>query len=229
MPTLNQFSEPLSNRTYTESNQNNPLRFVIYKKEGDTYQAQAGQMKCRDYMNDLVAIKHGVEINIYGFKNKDIVFEEDGGMFIRLLNCVDSLKERLDKVVDLPEGFSYTLEPIDGAPGQYLLYLSKEFFTSTYYISYFTLMLRAVNVEAEFPTFESLEGSAETLFRSYWKMISKYRMHLPEKYKEYWFFYGEKYNSKTTTEYTGMIHGNGVIAWVGYIDRVERVEEEVAA
>lgn len=226
MPTLNQFSEPLSSYLYTESSQINPLRFVIYKKEEDTYQAQAGVMKCRDYLNDLVAIKHGVKIQVYGFDNSDIEFEEDGGLFLRLFNCVDSLKERLDKVVDLPEGFSYTIEPIEGTTEQYLLYLSKEFFSSTYYISYFTLMLRGVNVEAEFPTFESLETSTEYIFRNYWKQISKYRMYLPEKYKEYWFFAGEKYNSKEPITYTRIIHDNGVIAWV---DAIDRVKEEVVA
>lgn len=138
----------INNTYFIEAGQRNPLRWTFLKKEDDgSFSKLHNELKCKDYFNDVVAAYKGVFFSVYGFSNKDHAILYDEGQYLLL------------KYIAIPEVFSNNLEVInkeledsnlpkitfDIQGTECLLFIPREFFESSYYISLLTYLIRISN------------------------------------------------------------------------------------
>jgi len=214
MLTSTQFSVPKRRGNYAEIPQVNPLRWTFYRKDGDKYTAQSGVMRCRDYFNDVVALQHGKSGVVYGFDPKTMKLNTEG-MYILLTNCHDNLERNLEVLIgdDAPAGFGMSLERVVDKPGNVLLFLSHEFFSTTYYISYITLLIRAANCDAVMTCFADIKQSYDKVVENQYEYMDEYRMTLPDSVKQYWYLGSPTTHSGNAYHYASVIHDNGISGW----------------
>lgn len=213
-------------RAYSEVPQYNPLRWKIMSKQDDTFVDQTGWIKCKDFFNDLVAKEYGVEFPIYGFNNADIKKDAEGYYF--LLNFIEN-KERFlanIKVVNkrLKEDTGVVLSTFDvDEPEQVVLLLPNELWANTWMVSLVTYLIRCSNYEYAFKDWNDIWSSKSpcktmesALNHTAQDIAAKIGFKVPEKYKDFWWFNNDRYNSKTykVTSYDGhWIHNCGCSTW----------------
>lgn len=163
----------------TESGQQNSIRWMITKQVSeDTLTNVTCLFKCRDYFNDFVYKKHTQkDIHVYGMGTKNIVFNEDGGLFVALLieheGFWTNLEHWVNPLLEQNWGFSIVREDVKVQPSHeyaqsivnrpnYLVYFPKEAFVSTYRISMVTQLLRIAHQDMKI-TSEYLQKT-ESLF-----------------------------------------------------------------
>jgi len=226
---FNIIEEHTNRVTYTESPQPNPLQWRILFREKEVMTTQAQWMKCRDYLNDVVAKRNGVEFGIYGFNNKDIKFNKYG-LYIQLRNI--SNKELFGHNMGvlnakLHEQLGVTIAVYDQGEGEVVIRLPNILLESTYTMSLATMMIRLSNYGMQFNSWEdffsdkSPMNTTERIWHlKYQKIVKDLGFLVPEKYRKYWFYAGTAYNSKceaVSATWSGTIHNNGAMSWVVYL------------
>lgn len=194
--------------TYSEANQANPIRWQLYyyDRENDTFIAQAKEMKCKDYFNDVVAKIHGYEKlrTVYGF-DANTVKTNDEGVYIRVTNLnkhfLDNLngpiRDVLVKDGQPPVEVVHTFNDKD-----LLLLFPIQLWSNTYTISIVTAMIRCGNYGKLLPAFE--EWPKEAVWKAdafstaehygYRNILMRNRTRPPR--EGFWMFYNNEYNSE---------------------------------
>lgn len=221
------------NETYAEYPQTNSLHWrLMFKNEDGSFIDQAAGMKCKDFFNDVVAKVTGNKSFVkYMFDNKDIKKNEEG-IYI-LLTGVNSPKtifaRNITKILNpkLKEelGCEMSLE-VEAA--HTMLLIPSKVWTSTYYISLLSLLIRGCNYnekvgswEAVFKLLYEKEGYNKSpsgygyLNEGHVKTLSVVGFKVKEA-ETHW-FYSRSVNSNSFIEdYTlpTIIHNNGVVDWI---------------
>jgi len=139
-------------RTYSEIEQNNPLRWQFLFREGDTFTPQTSKFKCKDFLNDVVAWYQGKKLDIYGMRFGGYKFNEDG-VWLRLyeVSSPEVFTSNIENTInvffsDVPERQIYVE---DLGEKSMLMFVPKHFFESTYLISLASFLIRLSNYEVE--------------------------------------------------------------------------------
>jgi len=215
----------------SEIPQNNPLRWNILHRTGEEeFVNQTGEMKCRDFFNDLVAAKQEKHyFSIYGFNNEKIKWNDEGLWFL-LTNLVnsDNFIKQVNEVVN-PKiveqlGEEARLKISVRSPTSAVLLIPNAFWESTYRISVVTMLLRASNYKTIFESWDDIFAPASPLNTSEggtWtpktrKYVQENGFIVPDHTKEHWFFYTKEANSKSIKDKwpVSYIHNCGANAWI---------------
>lgn len=212
-----------NNSTYAEEGQKNPLRWKTLLKEGDSFTDQSGWIKCKDFYNDTVAFfKEGSVFSIYSYQNA--IKKNDEGVYFLLKYIADktSFFANLEVVnAQLHKDLGCVLAVHDQGGDEVILLIPNELWESTYRISMITMVVRLCNYGYKYKEWADLwstNAPVYTIEHSFTEGAKKNAREMgflvPDKYKDYWFYCGEKYNSKVAPKTTGgTIHNNGVSSW----------------
>jgi len=206
--------------SYSEVDQHNPLRWVIFKREGDAFIQQTNQFRCKDFFNDFVAKYHGNDCIIYGM-NTAKVEVDSYGMFIGLWNTTPQLVSNIEKALNpkLKEECGVELQPVK-VGDVVLLLLPRVLFDSTYTISFVTLLIRACNDATEWDCYEHMvTESIENIFSGKEEWFKGASLLPPEHLRKYWFYCGDKAHSECVQQdhyaFSTYVHNSGVLTWRG--------------
>lgn len=204
---------------YSEMEQPNKIRFQIYYLDGDTLHPQTGKMKCRDFFNDIVATRKGINFFIYGMDNRTVKTNEDG-VWIKLTGLDKSFHENFDKwlktVFEEVSGQDLVYETVGRG---FFLKLPAFFFEKTYYVSLATLLIRLSNYGKVWGSLdECLQDSAnyetQVCVGMYYHKLKEVKFDLPEQFKDKWWWANQHYHSDNSSlqEYQlpSLIHNSGI-------------------
>ena len=201
-------------RRLTESEQQNPLRWVMLQKTGeDEYTNTSPVFKCKDYLNDFVINSHGFpSFTVYGMESTDGDANEEGGFTILLQNVTIPLMNNINNVINKEFGPVWgvnitcvqddQLEVYNLGHGPFMIInVSKEALVSTFRISLLALLIRHCNVDEEFDSYDACINSRSFLNwcgfgKPYLTVLQERKYDFPEQ-QDYFFYVGEGYNSKT--------------------------------
>lgn len=218
--------------TYAENFQPNPIRWrLMYKYEDGSFVDQAAVMKCKDFFNDVVAKVTGNKcFSKYSFDNSTIKSNKEG-IYI-LLTGIQSPKTVFAKNIKalvnprLKQDLGCEVSLKHGNKCVMLLVPSKVW-TSTYYISLLSLLIRGCNYNEIVPSWEQLfkllcekEGRYANpsgcgyLEKEHCKALSETGFKVA-KAEKYWFYQNEGCHNEQFEEYSlsTIVHNNGVVAW----------------
>lgn len=214
------------NSNYAEEGQMNPLRWCILHRVSDTeFISQSNWLKCKDFFNDYVFSYHTKKgFTIYGFNAGGMKIPYGGNIFMALKQQTAAFEHNITNVVNpwlkeqgMPE---LVLHPANG--GMLVLELDKKFFDNTLNISLISLLIRVVNTLGKFKNFKEVEkfdGIPDGDKQKWGKVVAKGTYFtIPEKYKDYLWYYDESRNSKemddpSQYQLASLIHNCGVLAW----------------
>lgn len=203
-----------------EVGQTNPLRWVVlHRTDGDTFEAQTAQFKCKDFFNDIVAKYHGFELAIYGFKTESIKVNEEG-LYLHLHHVAEGFDANLKLVNEF--GAKWEKPPVqllwNHAPTERVIFVPKAYLENTFYISLLTYLIRISNIPTVItdPTFKGHPTkSVDCPFRStYDKVLSMGYGKLPV---ESYYFAGPSFNYKVAPTSAEYVHNCGVNSWVSQL------------
>lgn len=217
-------------KKYVQVPQPNPLQWQIMHRKKDTLYSQAGEMQCRDFFNDVVAHKKTEKVfHVYGFTN-EVKFNRFG--IYLLLTKIHNPSRFISNVnntlnVRLKEQLGVSVELYEQDENSVVVHVPNKVWTKTAYISLATYVLRLCNYEAVYSCWNDLFtasapiNSIENAFDSKTKKIAKdFSFALPSKYKKYWYFAGEVFNSNTSDWDGHVLHNNGYNNWCYYMKGV---------
>jgi hypothetical protein len=210
--------------TYAELDQPNPLRWRIMHRKGDTLVSQSCMLKCKDFFNDVVAWKKAKKsFVIYGFNN-NIKFNKEGlylylteisnpDMFLYNLFIVD---ERM--IADL----GVEIEYVAREDNTVVVLIPHKLFSSTYYISLLTMLIRLCNYNIRYEDWDSFfdkKAPINTIEEAFTDraiaFAQKNGFKLLTKYRKLWYNSTNGWNSEADKPLTAsVIHNNGVCDWV---------------
>jgi hypothetical protein len=237
--------EHKSTTCYTESAQANPLRWQIMSREKDVLTSQASVMKCKDYFNDLVALRHGHTFTVYGFKNDTVTFNK-WGLYILLTGIAkpDLFIENVNNSINtrMKEDLGTSIRCWKQPDNSVVIRIPNKVWENTYAVSLVTMMLRVCNNNIELNSWDDLYGDASplnTVERSFTAgaktLTKKVGFKAPI---DTWYHYNTQYNGINgwTAGIGGMtIHNNGCSSWASglpadlYASLTKETTEEVAA
>lgn len=212
--------------TYSEISQQNSIRWVILKKDGDNFVSQSSVLKCKDFFNDWVYTrKTGKPMSIYGFdtgKMTDVDPNKAG--FLLVYNLTIQFKDNLHilntwlEEQGTPGIFileDYILEELPGDFKSMIIEIPPYFLENTYRISLLSLLIRLMNVDTQFTSWNEVVSfkyntQDQSLFDRVIKLNLWFNYH--PKVKNYIYYAGPEYNSKGTFQ-SIFIHNNGVVNW----------------
>jgi len=207
----------------TEAGQVNSLRWeMLFREEdGDTYTPQTAIFKCKDYFNDIVALYHGHTGRAYGLNTAKVKVNPEG-LYLRLYyvdNKDDVFVNNLEKVLNTELAKSLdvvvNLKPLDN--NQFLLFLPRKLFDSTYYISLASYIIRLCNYGIAYESLEALSKAAKQEPEYFCPTVKKWKFDIPEGLKEYWYYSSDGFDSKKEpTAPMTIIHNNGINAITTY-------------
>lgn len=212
---------------YSEIPQPNPLRwYIVVPKGAATYENVSGELKCKDFFNDLAfTIQTGKDFTIYGFNAGNYSPpKKDQPVYLAVKNTTpyfESNMKVLNKWLEKDQGFP-AVWCEKSQEGLYLLTIPPIYWTKTYYTSLITLVIRLMNQEEAFSSFD--EVIKKTTFavqdQNLWKQVVAKKWFfkdLPTKLNKYMYYAGSAYNSeKGVQDYAipQLVHNNGVIGWM---------------
>lgn len=212
---------------YAEIPQPNPLRwYIVVPKGKDTYENMSGEIKCKDFFNDLAyTIQTGESFTIYSFNAGSYSPpKKDKPVYLAVKNTTPHFEANmkvLNQWLEKDQGF-----PAVGCEksqeGLYLLTIPPIYWTKTYYTSLITLVIRLMNQNTPFTSFD--EVIKKTTFavqdQNLWKQVVAKKWFfkdLPKNLSKYIYYAGSAYNSeKPPAGYalSTTVHNNGVIGWM---------------
>lgn len=222
--------KPEHNQTgiLTESSQVNPLRWRIMYREKDILTSQAQLMKCKDYFNDLVALRKGHVFTVYGFKNDTVKFNK-WGLYILLTEVgkADQFIGNVEKAINvrLKADMGTSIRCWKQDDKSVVIRIPNKMWESTYYISLLTMMLRVCNNNVEFSSWDDLysdKSPLNTVERSFTQDAKLFTKHLGFKLPiDTWYYYNSQYNGMGEVNIAAIggstIHNNGCSAWCSHI------------
>jgi hypothetical protein len=229
-----------NNSTYAEVGQVNPLRWKTMFKDGDnSFVDQSGWWKCKDFLNDCVAFfKEGTKFSIYGWNNA--IKKNEEGVYHYLKNIGDTQKflynlEVVNKRLNEDLGCAVDYLPGD-QPGTAIILLPTAVWESTYRISLITLLIRLCNYDQQFGSWADIWKKGSVVYTDgaftpdAIKMANELGFHVPDEYKQYWYFAGDAHNSVKQPKLTGyIIHDNGCVGWNQWMKKTAAKKEKAVA
>lgn len=220
-------------QSYTESPQNNPLRYCCLHQVGEeAFENTTNVFKCKDYFNDFVAHKHGADpFVVYGISSDVAKFDQYGGLTVLFSGITANLEGNMRRVlapfrkqwgVDIQFRLLSAGEVNGGLPGMIgdkaLVWFSSECFQSTFRISMLLLLIRNCNYNVDMADYDAVlhqHTATEGQWKPEWMdMIRGQKFDFPEQQK-YWWHFSEEQNSLTKPLMTGsIIHNNGQANWL---------------
>jgi hypothetical protein len=210
---------------YAEVDQPNPLRFQVYYEENGTLVPQTGKMKCRDFLNDVVSARKGVNFYIYGLDNNTIKTNEQY-VWIRFYNLKQSFTHNWETwVKSMAEAAcGEEIKTYKPSSVSVMMRIPAYFFDYTYRISLLTLLIRLSNYGKNFESLAQALNSGhevEILHSRAKLVILQQQFNIPDELKEYWFYHNGTYNSKKEFPAyvkNSIIHNNGICSWSNNIE-----------
>jgi hypothetical protein len=214
---------------YIEEGQPNPMRWMILSKNKDgSFQNESAWIKCKDFFNDYAyTYMTGKGFKIYGFEAPSMKVPKKGEPMYMLL---DVLTQQWRHNMEVFNEWLYIKEMPqlkwqDHNEAQVVLEIPSKYIENTYNISLLTLIIRLLNIEHEFSTFEEAIAYKEFPPRDQGKwspVVAANRFFaLPEKLTKYVWYCGSACNSENEEKYDGylpgVIHNNGVLSWSNYL------------
>ena len=216
---------------YSESPQNNPIRWILLAKVGeDEYESTTQPFKCKDYFNDFVIYKQlGKEFRVHGMRSQQAKFCERSGLYVLVYNTTPEFVQNVKNVlqVTFKDAWDASVEvtPIDKSDINGLLqkdnfailWFSPECLVSTFRISVLTFLIRNCNVPFVVNTYDeridqNLCIDGDLPYAAYMCLRDK-NFTFPEQ-AEYVWYIGEEYNSQGTPTSVYSMHDNGLRSWV---------------
>jgi len=212
--------------TYAEMGQPNPLRWRIMHKRGDTLFSQSGLIKCKDFFNDVVAWRVAKRaFMMYRFNNQ-VKFNREG-LYLHLTD-VHSNKQFANNLLVVNErlfkdlGVSVTMSSLFDKGDSVIITIPHKVWTSTYYISILSLLIRACNYQCSYEGWDdvfkdtsplkTVDGAINDKARAY---VAKNGFKLPVKFRKLWYKSMVGYNSSAAPQASpSIVHNNGVNDWV---------------
>lgn len=211
---------------YAEEGQPNPLRWLILSGTPETgFVNESAWLRCKDFFNDYaVAYNGGPRFGIYGFSTEVMNIPKKGEPVFMALN--GTTKEFLHNLLALND-WLYTKQkcPLvtyyktDKADS--IIEIPGYYFQNTYTISLLSLIIRLINHETKFKSFDDVlvyKGFPDKDQQKWNQVIAKdVFFALPEKFKKYTWYAGENYNSETKDlpvyQLSGLVHNGGVLSY----------------
>ncbi len=205
---------------YNEVSQPNALRWRVLHREGNTFRAQSGLIKCKDFFNDVVAARHGVEFEVYNFNNRIKINEE--GIYLHLTNIENKSRflHNLEVVNEqLWKDLNTKVEVLDDESDatKLIILIPDKVWETTYYISLLTWCIRLCNYATEYHNWQDLwvrnapSATVDTPAAGYRSFVSERGFKLP--IEGYWWYASKELNSKGRMDSQYTLHNNGVYFW----------------
>jgi len=212
-----------STTVYTESGQPNPLRWRIMYREKNTLTSQANLMRCKDYFNDLVALRQGHAFSVYGFKNDTVKFNK-WGLYLLLTDIgkPDQYIENVNKAINvrMKADRGTTLRCWKQGDHSVVIRIPLKLWNDTYTISLVTMLLRVCNNNIDLTCWDDLYAPTSplnTIERSFTQEAKAITKHLGFKPPiDTWYWYSSAFNGDKGWNATigGLtIHNNGCSSW----------------
>lgn len=212
-----EYKEYPTEETLSEFPQKNKLRWQVLSKKDDVLIAQSPWFKCKDFLNDVVARRHGCVFKIYGLDNQPLNGEPDG-VFLLLKNLSSSFLNNYQRSVAPRLKQDLDVEVVFSRLDEYLCaFVPAKLWTKTYYISLWAYLIRVCSNRYDYKDWEQLfddvDGPAYTKeFDKPLKPIKKTGFCLPETEENVWFRSGHQ-SSETRTVSDYYIHNCGYLTW----------------
>lgn len=221
--------------SYTEIPQISPIRWEIcaYDKETDTYIAQTGRFKCRDFFNDIVAKYHGFSDRIYGFDTSHLDVSSGFSIRVSYIPNLDQFLTNVDTVLntDAPRGAELKISICEGdSEGACVVDVPVFFLKNTYRLSRLTYLLRICAYDVELPSLNwtltnkyspAICLDTQKLSENRAKKLLHYGWDLPKLAEEFWYYYNSRFNSKNEVSVV-YVHGCGMVYWVDTVAMWEK-------
>lgn len=211
---------------YSEETQPNPLLWMLLKQIGpEEYENVTNKLKCKDFFNDVaVTLETGKSISVYGFTTQALGLTYGKPISLLLFNTTINLENNLQVFNAYLESNKLPTLEYKLVKEGLLLTVDPWYWKNTYRTSLLTLIVRLLNVETKFQTFDEVVKHKQFASKDQqkWDAVVKKGMffHLPEKYNKYSWYAGAAYNSevmKDVQAYGHIIHNNGVLSWGEYL------------
>lgn len=222
--TISKYTGP--HTSYAEVGQTNKLRWINLFREGSKdydvsskelkFSEQSKQWKCKDFLNECVAARHGHILGCYGF-TADSVKTNDEGIWVKLLNIADKecYKANIGTINELAvaQGFP-TLELLEIEEG-FVCLIPAAYLETTYPVSLLTYLMRVSNVPSVITDKTFMEHPTKAVdnpFPSVYAQVLKQGFKTPENVGNSYYYYGCKhdYSKKPAVM---MVHNCGVSQW----------------
>lgn len=216
--------------TYAEEGQPNPLRWCLLSGTPEKgFTNESSWLRCKDFFNDyVVAYNGGKRFGIYGFSTEAMNIPHKGmPVYIALDSLSKSFEHNLSR-------FNYWLNQVH-TPALPIIQIIKAtnivlefnpfYFKNTYNISLVSLIVRLLNAENEFSSFEEVikhKGFATKDQQKWDAVVNANRFFkIPEALEKYVWYCGPDNNSEKQNSaaysYASLVHNNGVLSWTNYM------------
>ena len=210
--------------TYAEEGQPNPLRWCILSGTPKTgFTNESSWLRCKDFFNDYaVAYNGGKRFQIYGFSTEKMVLAPQGTPVYMALDA-------LTKEFESNLGYLNLWLEEQGCPtigwlttDKYpVIELAPFYFANTYNISLISLIIRLLNVDTHFYSFDEVVKYKDfpTKDQQKWDQVvaaNRY-FQLPAAMQKYVWYASKDKNSELTpdNDYSlpSLVHNGGVLSW----------------
>jgi hypothetical protein len=218
----------LATKTYMESPQANPMRWQWMYREKQTLTAQAGLMRCKDFFNDLVAKRHGHDIQVYGLNTDGLKFNRYG-LYVLLTDVLaDTIIANIETAINpkMKEDIGKTIKCFKQSSNSVVIRMPLEIFDSTYRTSLTTMLIRLSNYDVRFDSFDdfytpksALNKTEMSLSPRAQKLTQHFGFKLP---KDEWYLSSDGFcGSGHKPIVASIIHNNGCTDWARSLDMVD--------
>lgn len=202
--------------TYVEAGQTNPLRWQVVQPEGDAYRELSGVFKCRDYLNDVVAVRYGAKGSVYGFSLDKAKMDVSGDLHILLTGVDAGFLPNWTRVVSPLVQEAYGCVPTFTEDGSTLLVtIPRVLWATTYNISLLSGSFRWCNCpeDVELTWDELVDLYTPPRYANHLKVN---KMQPPPLLGDTWWYVGSKKNSSNNASGTNvaLVHNYGYQATI---------------
>lgn len=206
--------------TYAEEGQPNPLRWYILKPTGlNTFENVSAVIKCKDFFNDLAyTLQTGKSFGIYRFNAGTMDLKKDQPVYMLLTETTQNFRHNLGVMNQWLA--SQNIPPVteqDSTKGLVVCF-DPWYWKNTYRISLISLIVRLMNVDTKFGSFD--EVVKHTQFapkdQAKWTAVVKKNIffNVSKKFDKYVWYCGPEHNSEKELSYvSSYVHNNGVLSW----------------
>ena len=213
-----------SKPTYAEEGQPNPIRWAILSGTPETgFINETSWLRCKDFFNDYcVAYNGGKRFNIYGFSTEKMNIPKKGEpVYIALDATTEAFPFNLGEFNTWLKGQELPTIVYTPYISMWVLEFPEFYFNNTYNISLVSLIIRLLNVDKEFTSFEEVIKYKDFPAKDQQKwdvaVASGIYFKLPDAANKYVWYIDKNTNSEKTDSshysYSSLVHNNGLISW----------------
>lgn len=150
---INAYAGP--HTSYSEMGQSNLLRWtVLFKEDNGSYTETTRKFKCKDFFNEVIAVRHGHDLGCYGFSAESVKINEDGVYCLMTsVSNQDAFEHNLGSINVYAEKSGMPALSWQRNGKDEILFMPMAYFDNTYFASLLTYMIRVSNVDSKFVDF----------------------------------------------------------------------------